>query len=211
MIETMFLKPLADNPIILQSTPVRIAGRRRRQVSLFDISLIDEPGTLMMLPILRKLAAEDAPAFQALRLEGLANHPCEFGAAIEEEADLPISEVERRLEEDQIYGAFVDGKLAAIAGFRRFERIKKQHKGKLSGVFVSKDFRGKGLGEAVVRQVIAFARGEVEQLLATVANLNHPAKALYAKLGFEVFGCEPRAHKVGDRYYDQDHLVLMLK
>lgn len=164
----------------------------------------------MMSPIFRKLAASDAQAFQTLRLEGLANHPCEFGAAIEEEADLPLSEIERRLEEDRVYGAFVDGKLAAIAGFRRFERIKKQHKGMLAGVFVSEGFRGKGLGEAVVRQVISFAKGDVEQLLATVANLNYPAKALYAKLGFEVFGSEPRAHKVGDRYYDQDHLVLML-
>jgi RimJ/RimL family protein N-acetyltransferase len=58
--------------------------------------------------------------------------------------------------------------------------------------------------------VIAVAKSEAEQLLATVASLNHPAKALYAKLGFTQFGHEPRAHKVGERYYDQDHLMLML-
>jgi RimJ/RimL family protein N-acetyltransferase len=164
----------------------------------------------MSTPIVRKLTARDASAFQALRLEGLANHPCEFGTAYEEEVDLPSAEIERRLEQGKIFGAFVDGKLAAIAGFRRFDRLKKQHKAELFGVYVGKEARGKKLGEAVVRHVIAVAKGEAEQLLATVASLNQPAKALYAKLGFIQFGHEPRAHKVGDRYYDQDHLLLML-
>lgn len=163
-----------------------------------------------MTPLVRKLAASDAAAFQALRLEGLANHACEFGTAFEEEADLPLSEIERRLDRGRIYGAFVDDGLAALAGFRRYERIKKAHKAELFGVYVGKGFRGRGLGEAVVRQVIAVARGDVEQLLATVASLNLPARALYAKLGFEVYGREPRGQKVGDRYYDQEHLVLML-
>ncbi len=164
----------------------------------------------MSIPIIRKLTANDASAFQALRLEGLANHPCEFGTAYEEEAELPSSDIEGRLENGQIYGAFVDGKLAAIAGFRRFDRLKKRHKAELFGVYVGKGARGKKLGEAVVRHVIEIAKNDVEQLLATVASLNHPAKALYAKLGFTLFGHEPRAHKVGNNYFDQDHLVLML-
>ncbi|MDH3658854.1 MAG: GNAT family N-acetyltransferase [Alphaproteobacteria bacterium] len=163
------------------------------------------------MPTVRKLTANDANAFQALRLEGLAGHPCEFGTAYEEEARLPTPEIERRLKEGQIYGAFLDGELAAIAGFRRYDRIKKRHKGELFGVYAGQGSRGLGLGEAVVRQVITVARGEVEQLLATVASLNLPAKALYAKLGFEVFGREPRGQKVGDRYYDQEHLVLLLR
>ncbi|MGI9489603.1 MAG: GNAT family N-acetyltransferase [Geminicoccaceae bacterium] len=163
-----------------------------------------------MTPIVRKLVASDAIEFQKLRLEGLKSHPCEFGTAYEEEAALPIEVIERRLDQGRIYGAFLDGRLAAIAGFRRYDRLKKQHKGELFGVYVGKGTRGLGLGEAVVRKIIAVARGDVEQLLATVACLNHAAKALYAKLGFEVFGREPRAQKVGDRYFDQEHLVLML-
>jgi len=159
---------------------------------------------------IQKLAAHHAEAFRTLRREGLECHPCEFGTAPEEEAMLTLTDIEQRLEDGHIYGAFLDGELAAIAGFRRFQRIKKQHKAELFGVYVGKDARGKGLGEAVVRQVIAVARGDVEQLLATVASLNHPAKALYAKLGFTIFGHEPRGQKVGEQYFDQDHLVLML-
>jgi len=33
---------------------------------------------------------------------------------------------------------------------------------------------------------------------------------LYASLGFEVFGTEKRALKVGQRYVDEDYMVLFL-
>ncbi len=162
-----------------------------------------------MTALLKKLTAANAKAYQTLRLEGLANHPCEFGAAYEEEADLSLTAIGARLDEGSIFGAFVDGELLAMAGYRRSDQLKKQHKGQLFGVYVSKKGRRQGLGEAVVRHVIDKAMSEVEQLLATVASLNHPAKALYEKIGFVTFGHEPRAHKVGDRYFDQDHMVLM--
>lgn len=181
----------------------------RRRVPTPDIPMIEGLGDTMTA-VLKKLTAADAATFQALRLEGLANYACEFGTAYEEEAGLALDVIAERLEHGMIFGAFIDGHLRAIAGFRRFDRQKKQHKAELFGVYVAKKARGLGLGEAIVRHVVDQARGEVEQLLATVASLNRPAIALYAKLGFEPFGHEPRAHKVGDRYFDQDHLVLML-
>jgi RimJ/RimL family protein N-acetyltransferase len=203
--------PALDAASLTQVPPVGAADRAgRRPGSITVTPSIEGLGAVMMSEV-RKLTASDAAAFQALRLEGLANHPCEFGTAFEEEADLPIAEIERRLEESRIYGAFVGDGLAALAGFRRFDRIKKAHKGELFGVYAGKGFRGRGLGEAVVRKIIDVARSDVEQLLATVASLNLPAKALYAKLGFEPFGHEPRGQKVGDRYYDQDHLLLRLR
>ena len=204
----MFLHPAIDAAFPDQARPVGVADRT---IPLPDIATIEGMG-LAMETLVRKLTADDAEAFQALRLEGLANHPCEFGTAYEEEASLSIEEIERRLDAGQVHGAFQGDELAALAGFRRFDRLKKRHKAELFGVYVGKDFRGLGLGEAIVREVIAVARGDdVEQLLATVASLNRPARALYAKLGFETFGHEPRAQKVGDRYYDQEHLVLMLR
>ena len=209
MIETML--PNVSVKIANVTKPSSARARNRRcQVLPFEAALTDKPGPMTMTPIVRQLTKSDASAFQTLRLEGLKNHPCEFGTAVEEEAELTLDEIERRLTEGQIYGAFLEEQLAAIAGFRRQDRVKKRHKGELFGVYVQKEARGQKLGEAVVRQVIDVAGTEVEQLLATVASLNHPAKALYAKLGFEIYGHEPRGLKVGDRYYDQEHLVLML-
>lgn len=164
-----------------------------------------------MTVVLKKLTHNDAEAYQTLRLEGLAAHPCEFGAAYEEEADLSLAEVGTKLDKGMIFGAFVQGELRAIAGYRRFAQLKKHHKAALFGVYVGKNGRRQGLGKAVVRHVIDSVKVEAEQLVATVASLNLPAKSLYEQLGFVTFGHEPRAQKVGDRYFDQDHMVLMLK
>jgi hypothetical protein len=34
---------------------------------------------------------------------------------------------------------------------------------------------------------------------------------LYAALGFRSFGCERRALKIGERYVDEEHMVMDLK
>ena len=210
MIKAMLSNEAVHLPPSACPTILAEAGRRRPSL-IPDLTMIDGPGGMMSAtPELKKLTAADAAAYQALRLEGLLRHPCEFGAAFEEEADLSLEEVGRRLDEGWIFGAFVEGELLAIAGYRRSDRLKKRHKAELFGVYVGTNGRRRGLGEAVVREVIAKAASEVEQLLATVATANLPAKSLYEKLGFVTFGHEPRAHKVDDRYFDQDHMVLML-
>ncbi|MCW1928107.1 GNAT family N-acetyltransferase [Bhargavaea beijingensis] len=41
-----------------------------------------------------------------------------------------------------------------------------------------------------------------------VVSDNGPAKKLYTSLGFENYGTEPHALKVGGKYYDEDLMVL---
>ncbi|MGI9436820.1 MAG: GNAT family N-acetyltransferase [Geminicoccaceae bacterium] len=158
----------------------------------------------------RRLSGSDAQAFHDLRLQGLAYYPSEFGAAYEEEMGRPIEEVAQQLEAGFVFGAVLENRLCAIAGFRRFEAMKKRHKGKLFGVYVDKAARGRGLAESLLRHLIVEAADVCELLLATVACSNLRAKALYAKVGFEIYGHERFAHKVGDSYVDQDHLMLLL-
>jgi ribosomal protein S18 acetylase RimI-like enzyme len=45
-------------------------------------------------------------------------------------------------------------------------------------------------------------------LLLAVAVGQDSAKQLYESLGFEVYGREPRAIKLGDRYVDEELMVL---
>ena len=158
----------------------------------------------------RLLSGADAQAFQALRLEALEHHPAAFAAAFEEEALQSLEEVPARLEQSAVFGAFADGRLAGSAGFAQPERAKKRHKGVLWGVYVQAPQRGRGLGRGLVLRVIDHAKGRVEQLHATVSTTNQAARRLYRQLGFQAYGLEPRGLKVGDRYYDQELLVLLL-
>jgi ribosomal protein S18 acetylase RimI-like enzyme len=158
----------------------------------------------------RRLGPEDAAAFQALRLEGLARHPCAFAASPDEEIGYSPAEIAARLERQPVFGGFDRGLLLGIAGFAVLAPAKKRHKGLLSGVYVREAARGRGLGRALVAQVIEHARTRVVQLHAAVVTTNQAALGLYRALGFATYGLEPRGLACAGRYYDQELMVLML-
>ena len=63
--------------------------------------------------------------------------------------------------------------------------------------------------EAVLKRGAAIEG--VEQVLLSVAKTQAAASALNRALGFHSFGCEPRALKVGERFIDEEYMVLRLK
>ena len=172
-------------------TTVRPPGRRPDRARTVSAELA--PGCQV-----RRLGPDDAAAFQALRLEGLATDPCAFAASHDEEAGHSLAEVAARLERQPVFGAVAEGVLLAVAGFAVAEPAKKRHKGLLWGVYVRDAARGRGLGRAVV------------QLHAAVVTSNEAARRLYRSLGFEPYGLEPRGLACDGRYFDQELLVLLL-
>jgi len=51
----------------------------------------------------------------------------------------------------------------------------------------------------------------IEQIMLSVVTTQDAAIKLYRSLGFESFGCERRALKIGDRYLDEENMVLFVK
>jgi RimJ/RimL family protein N-acetyltransferase len=102
--------------------------------------------------------------------------------------------------------------LVGLAGCFRMEGRKNAHKTLIWGMYVAPEARGRGTGRALLDAAIARARAwpGVEQVQLAVMTANAPARALYVSAGFEVFGLERRALKVGDRYVDEEHMVLHL-
>ena len=80
-------------------------------------------------------------------------------------------------------------------------------------MYVSPKARGLGAGKALLMEAINKARSieEIEKLNLSVVSTNEKAKNLYTQLGFKAFGMEEKALKVGDTYYDEDHMALILK
>jgi GNAT superfamily N-acetyltransferase len=162
------------------------------------------------MPSVKLLGPAEAVAYRALRLDALKRHPCAFRASFDEEAGQSLEELAARLEADAVFGAYCDGALRGLAGLEIPQARNKRHKGTLFGVYVCPDRRRAGLGTTLVSRVIEHARSRVEQLHAAVVVTAEPARALYRKLGFEPYGLEPRALKVGQEYLDQELLVLRL-
>jgi len=51
---------------------------------------------------------------------------------------------------------------------------------------------------------------DIEQIRLAVATNQEAAVHLYRSLGFESFGCERQALKIGGRYVDEEHVVLFV-
>jgi RimJ/RimL family protein N-acetyltransferase len=160
----------------------------------------------------RRLEADDAADYRELRLEGLKSHPEAFGASWEDESARPASWWAERLETSTVFGGWIDeSPLLGVAGFHVHGTAKHRHKGILWGMYVRPQARGTGLAASLVQRVIEQARTLVEEINVTVVASNAAAHRLYSAAGFQQYGLEQRALKVGDTYYDEVFMALRLR
>ncbi len=165
---------------------------------------------------IRPLGEADASAYWNLRLESLQKDPFAFGKAAEEHQAMKLEVFAERFRntsgENFTLGAFEGDKLIGMATFIRETGLKERHKGRIYGVYVTSSQRGKGFANALMAVLLekAQANSGLEQILLAVATTQKAAIALYRKSGFEVFGTEPRALKIGSEYIDEQHMILML-
>jgi RimJ/RimL family protein N-acetyltransferase len=163
---------------------------------------------------IRPLVAADAAAFRQIRLRAISDAPSAVWPTYEEEARRTVEDNEARIQRTDtqvVFGAFIDTKLVGIAGLRWEPLDQVKHKAILWGVFISPDRRREGLARKLFSQVLSFARDEgVLQIQLCVNAENVRARSLYRSLGFEPFGLEPRAMRVGSQYFDEEHMVLRL-
>ncbi|MGA8762414.1 MAG: GNAT family N-acetyltransferase [Candidatus Sulfotelmatobacter sp.] len=165
---------------------------------------------------IRFLDADDASAYWKIRLEALERDPDAFGSSAEEHRGLGLMDVARRISSDPesnfVVGAFAGDQLVGSAGFYREKGLKSRHKGRVWGVYLSAGARGKGMGRSMMQAILERAAGieGLEQIMISVVASQVAAASLYRSLGFESYGREPKALKIGDRYLDEDHMVLWI-
>jgi RimJ/RimL family protein N-acetyltransferase len=168
---------------------------------------------LLIRPLLRREAA----ALRDLRLEALRLHPEAFGASFEEAERMSAAQFAAQIPEgppDAIFGAFLDGALCGMAGFFAERPAKTRHKGSLWGMYVRSTARRHGVARALLQRVILHARevARREVLRLTVVEGNAAAHRLYEAAGFEIYGTERRALRLGpDHWLDEALMALDLR
>jgi ribosomal protein S18 acetylase RimI-like enzyme len=164
--------------------------------------------------MIRRLEASDIDAFRSVRLDALRLHPEAFGASYEDEAGLDREQFVERLSMPGFvrFGAFdAHGTLVGLVGLQLRSGAKQRHKAFLFSMYVDAAHRRTGLAQRLVEAVIAEAREAgalVLQLTVEAGNL--PAQRLYRRMGFATYGVERRSLKVGDRFHDEELMVLDL-
>jgi ribosomal protein S18 acetylase RimI-like enzyme len=170
-----------------------------------------------MAMLIRALGEDDAAAYRELRVRALREHPEAFGRT-PEEVD-PVDAIARRLAEnlgpdaDFLLGAFDGRALVAASGCHREEGVKHRHIGYIWGVYVAPEARRTGLGRRIFEATVERGRAwpDLEQLWLEVTTVNAAARALYLSCGFQSIAVKTGSLKVGDRYYDEEFMVLHLR
>ena len=153
--------------------------------------------------LVRTLTEDDLDSLWAMRLRALKDNPEAFGSTYTETLARGKEWMRQRLRarEDETFflGAFAESLIGMVV-YNREEGIKNRHKGYVIAMFVAPESRGLGAGKALMQELIARARQieDLEQLLLAVVTTNQAAYQLYCSLGFEVYGTEPRALKMGE-------------
>src|SRR5450432_3209387 len=118
----------------------------------------------------RILTSADAPAFRALRLRALQEHPEAFTSSYEEDVRKPLSATEQRIAGENgnvFWGAFVDGEIRGMIGLMREPRAKNRHSGDVVAMYVAPELGRRGLARTLLQAAIDHARSEakLEQLV----------------------------------------------
>jgi RimJ/RimL family protein N-acetyltransferase len=161
--------------------------------------------------LIRRITVADVKAFRDLRLEALRRHPLAFTAdlpAIEAWTEVEWRDLAERSDGDGprviIVAQAADGVLVGMAGVFTPPQPKLAHIGTVWGVYVREAFRGRGVGEALVRACIDWAQGKgLVGLKLSVVEGNDAAVRCYERCGFVRYGVEPMAVRWDGRMYDE--------
>jgi ribosomal protein S18 acetylase RimI-like enzyme len=163
---------------------------------------------------IRRLGLRDAADYRTLRLRSFMEHPEAFTTSYDELGRESLEDTEERLRTPHMkfWGAFNDEKLFGYVGLDRETRQKCRHKARLIGMYVERESAGRGAGRMLVETLLREGREEgIELVVLTVTEGDNPAVRLYEHCGFQSFGIEPRAIKVGGSYYDKNHMFIELR
>lgn len=168
---------------------------------------------------IRPLTSDDVAEYHALRLRGLRESPEAFGSSYDEERDMALDEVAKRIEPSGtptgriMLGAFASGALVGVMGCVQSGKVKSRHKATVWGMYVAPEARGHGVGRAMLERGIEEARSwpNVDQLSLSVVERGTAARSLYLSVGFRPFGREVDAFRQDGHSDTVEYMTLDLR
>jgi ribosomal protein S18 acetylase RimI-like enzyme len=152
---------------------------------------------------IRRLTVDDLDIFREIRAEALQLYPETFGSPEEDEGGDAMVAAYRNWLSGTMLGAFGCGSSIGIAGFYVSADKRTKHRGQIYTVYVRENCRGRGVGDRLIGDLLAHAEACVEQVHLAVLVTATAAIKTYKRNGFEIYGTDPRAVRIGDAVYDK--------
>ena len=142
---------------------------------------------------IRELSDSNWLEYKAIRLRSLQDSPDSFGSTYEREALFQTEQWKARLRvspsiHDAVAFAAIVGEsyVGLLSCVIQEPATRSAH---LYQMWVAPEYRGDGVGMALVEQVRKWAyKRNIEKLLLSVTTVNSAAMSLYRKIGFEAIG-----------------------
>lgn len=112
---------------------------------------------------------------------------------------------------ERCFGAFMEERVVGHVDLTGGSLYSSLHRARL-GIGVEREFRGQGVGNALIAAALTWARRErkLGWIDLSVFAHNQRALRLYERLGFRETGRTADAYRVGDLRIDDVHMVLAL-
>jgi len=167
--------------------------------------------------LLKKLKPEEWAEYKKIRLESLQKEPTAFAMTYEEEADRADELWAGKLDHSgdllnyKIF-AYDGDEIIGMAGVFQNEKTKLKHISNIYGVYLRESYRGRGIGKAMLDILIKEAKKApgVSKISLSVNTAQIPAVRSYEKAGFRNAGKVEKEMKVGDKYYDEYIMEMLL-
>ena len=169
---------------------------------------------------LKVLDRDDVAHYKSIRLESLKESPFAFSDSYNDLNASPNEEFQKELAivgnppEAFVLAAVDDkGKIQGFVRFKRDQRQKARHKSMVHSMYITPEFRGRGVGKLMMENVIERAKSlrGLEQIHLWVLHHDSSASGFYRKLGFEQQGPLVRKDlKAGNIYVDAEYQVHFL-
>jgi ribosomal protein S18 acetylase RimI-like enzyme len=172
----------------------------------------------MEIKIIEKLPVERWEEFKNLRIEAHKTDPNSFSGGLEEtmnqsEQDYR-SKLERNLKGESIW-VFADygGKLVGVGYAHIYTNPRFRHNASLQALFVSPEYRKKGVGEMLInkRLEILSRNPEIINVICEVYGTQVASVELHKKLGFEISGLIKDFVCIDGQYFDLFQFLKRIK
>jgi L-amino acid N-acyltransferase YncA len=156
-----------------------------------------------------KLPVERWEEFKNLKIEGLTTDPSAFTQTLSDVKNSPDTDWKMPLGkalkgENAIIFAEYKGKLIGIGGVHLFSREKVKHNASLESLYVSPEYRRKGIAKEIVKRELEFLAKspEIKMAFAEIFSSQTASLVLHKELGFEVVGTIKDFMQWEGKYYD---------